>query len=238
MPQTIYIPGSQTMIEQNQLIERDKKSDIIGFLLAWICLLPLALLVGFVTLILFRRDLHTLSFFVGQLCCEVVGFVLKNIIQESRPSFHNHGTTFTHYGMPSSHSQFMWFFATYTLFFLFVRLRRTGNFVTDTVWRAGIVVVVFLAAFLVSYGRVHLLYHTSQQVFWGAVLGILLAIIWFAVVMLVLTPLFPTVASWPVSEFLMIRDSTLIPNVMWFEYTSTRTESRARQRKLVTMKSQ
>ena len=28
----------------------------------------------------------------------------------------------------------------------------------------------------------------------------------------------------PISEYLMIRDSTLIPSVMWFEYTQSRTE--------------
>ena len=42
----------------------------------------------------------------------------------------------------------------------------------------------------------------------------------------------------PVSEFLMLRDSTLIPNVLWFEYTSQRGEARSRQRKSISRKSQ
>jgi len=33
--------------------------DLLGKLLAYSSLLPLAVLIGFVTLILFRRDLHT-----------------------------------------------------------------------------------------------------------------------------------------------------------------------------------
>lgn len=37
---------------------------------------------------------------------------------------------------------------------------------------------------------------------------------------------------------LLLRDTTLIPNVLWFEYTSSRQEARARSRKLVPMKAQ
>lgn len=32
--------------------------------------------------------------------------------------------------------------------------------------------------------------------------------------------------SRPISEFLLIRDTSLIPNVLWFEYTVTRAEAR------------
>lgn len=41
-----------------------------------------------------------------------------------------------------------------------------------------------------------------------------------------------------ISEYLLLRDTTLIPNILWFEYTNIRTEARARSRKLVSMKSQ
>lgn len=30
----------------------------------------------------------------------------------------------------------------------------------------------------------------------------------------------------PISEFFLIRDTSLIPNVLWFEYTVTRAEAR------------
>lgn len=40
--------------------------------------------------------------------------------------------------------------------------------------------------------------------------------------------------SRPISEFFLIRDTSLIPNVLWFEYTVTRAEARNRQRKLGT----
>lgn len=41
-----------------------------------------------------------------------------------------------------------------------------------------------------------------------------------------------------ISEYLLLRDTTLIPNILWFEYTVTRQEARARSRKLISMKSQ
>lgn len=34
------------------------------------------------------------------------------------------------------------------------------------------------------------------------------------------------------SEYLMLRDTTLIPNILWFEYTITRQEARVRTRKM------
>lgn len=30
----------------------------------------------------------------------------------------------------------------------------------------------------------------------------------------------------PISEFFLVRDTSLIPNILWFEYTVTRSEAR------------
>nr|CAD7589680.1 unnamed protein product [Timema genevievae] len=85
---------------------------------------------------------------------------------------------------------------------------------------------------------VYLQYHTWKQVLSGALVGFLFGSLWFALTYLIFTPLFPLIASWRISEFLLLRDTTLIPNVLWFEYTHSRQEARARSRKLVSMKSQ
>ncbi|XP_066975723.1 dolichyldiphosphatase 1-like isoform X2 [Macrobrachium rosenbergii] len=180
------------------------EGDRIGQLLAISSLTPLAIIVGFVTLILFRRDLHTIVFFAGALLNEAVNLVMKRIIAEPRPLTRK--GLYTEHGMPSSHSQMMWFFSSYSILFL-----------------------IF---------RVYLLYHTWSQIIWGAVIGVMLGVSWFSFTHLVLSPFFPTVASWRISERLMIRDTSLIPNIMWFEYTHARTENRARSRKLTSMKSQ
>uniref|UniRef100_A0A2K6MB39 Dolichyldiphosphatase 1 n=2 Tax=Rhinopithecus bieti TaxID=61621 RepID=A0A2K6MB39_RHIBE len=94
--------------------------------------------------------------------------------------------------MPSSHSQFMWFFSIYSFLFLYLRMHQTNNArFLDLLWRHVLSLGLLAAAFLVSYSR-------------------------------------------PVSEFFLIRDTSLIPNVLWFEYTVTRAEARNRQRKLGT----
>nr|XP_045607232.1 dolichyldiphosphatase 1-like isoform X3 [Procambarus clarkii] len=190
-------PFSLTYVEYPQ-------GDTIGKVLAISSLAPVAIIVGFITLILFRRDLHTIMFFLGALLNEAINLVLKSIIAEPRPI--QRGGLYTEYGMPSSHSQMMWFFAVYSVLFL-----------------------IF---------RVYLLYHTWSQVLLGALVGVLLGCSWFTLTHLVLTPVFPVIASWSVCERFMIRDTSLIPNILWFEYTHARTENRARSRKLTSMKSQ
>ncbi|KAG7257423.1 hypothetical protein CRUP_002912 [Coryphaenoides rupestris] len=178
------------------------KDDLTGKVLAYFSLLPIAILVGFVTLIVFKRELHTISFFGGLLLNEAVNWLLKHIIKEPRPCAGSHTTLNTDYGMPSSHSQLIWFFVVY--FFLFL------------------------------YLRVYLLYHTWSQVFYGGVTGCAIGIVWFFLTQEVLTPIFPKIAAWPISEYFLVRDTSLIPNILWFEYTVTRSEARNRQRKLGT----
>jgi dolichyldiphosphatase len=76
------------------------------------------------------------------------------------------------------------------------------------------------------------MYHSVSQVFVGALIGTFFGFLWFFLVHSILTPyVFPKIVSWKISEFLLVRDTSLIPNVMYFEYTITRQESRARLRK-------
>ncbi|KPP59541.1 hypothetical protein Z043_122527 [Scleropages formosus] len=112
--------------------------------------------------------------------------------------------------MPSSHSQFIWFFVVYFFLFLYLRMHQTNN------------------------ARVYLLYHSWSQVIYGGVAGSIIGVVWFFITQEVLTPLFPKIAAWPISEFFLVRDTSLIPNILWFEYTVTRAEARNRQRKLGT----
>lgn len=214
------------------------QGDLVGKLLAIASLFPLAIAVAFITLIVFRRDLHTISYFCGLLLNESINWILKHLIKEKRPNA-GRENLFTEYGMPSSHSQFMWFFGVYLSLFVSIRIHHCSGFISlESAWKYIVALGGFIAAFLVSYSRIYLEYHTSLQVLYGCVLGALLAVVWFITTQLVLTPLFPVIASWRISEVLMIRDMSLIPNVMWFEYTSLQTESRTRQRKVVSTKSQ
>ncbi|XP_030761150.1 dolichyldiphosphatase 1-like [Sitophilus oryzae] len=227
---TKWVPLSLTLVEY-------PKGDIIGKFLALISLAPFGIGAGFVALILFRRDLHTITFFLGTLCSECLNYVLKHLICDKRPI--RREDVYVEYGMPSSHAQFVSFFATYIIYFVFVRLHHmNNNTIIENISKFLIISSSMVVAVLVCISRVYLQYHSLSQVVWGVVVGFLFATFWFALTSLVFTPLFPQVVSWRISEILMIRDTTLIPNVLWFEYTNTRQEARARSRKLVSMKSQ
>ncbi|KAF3849390.1 hypothetical protein F7725_015887 [Dissostichus mawsoni] len=206
------------------------EGDLTGHLLAYISLLPIAVLVGFVTLIVFKRELHTISFFGGLILNEGVNWVLKHIFREPRPCAGAHTTLHTEYGMPSSHSQLMWFFVVYFFLFLYLRMHQTNNArCVDLLWRHILSIILLGTALSVSYSRVYLLYHSWSQVFYGGVAGLTIGIMWFFFTQEVLTPLFPKIAG-----VLLVRDTSLIPNILWFEYTVTRSEARNRQRKLGT----
>ncbi|CAL1534310.1 unnamed protein product [Lymnaea stagnalis] len=210
--------------------------DLVGFIFAWFSLLPFILIVSFSTLVILRRDLHTVAFFAGLCISEGINIIIKHIVREPRP-VRGRSNLYTEYGMPSSHSQFMWFFSSYFALFLLLRLYKNHSIIDD-LWKyvcAGLGVV---CAILVSWSRVYLSYHTISQVLLGAFIGSVLGVLWFANVHFLLTPVFPILASSPIGEFLMLRDSTLIPHVLWFEYTCSRSEARSRQRKMSSRKSQ
>ncbi|CAG9099723.1 hypothetical protein JYU34_002686 [Plutella xylostella] len=223
-------PLSLTLVEY-------PKGDWLGKFLAIVSLSPFGIGSGFIALILFRRDLHTIAFFLGTLVNEALNYVLKRTIQETRPFARGH--LYTEYGMPSSHAQFIWFFNTYVFYFVLIRLHQINNkSILSALWRVILLGVCTGLALLVSIGRVYLLYHTTLQVVVGAGVGFVFATIWFALVHKVCTPFFPQIVSFKLSELLMLRDTTLIPNVLWFEYTSSRQEARTRARKLAALKPQ
>ncbi|KAJ3653299.1 hypothetical protein Zmor_012558 [Zophobas morio] len=227
---TEWVPLSLTLVEY-------PKGDFLGKFLALISLAPFGIGAGFIALILFRRDLHTITFFLGTLCSEALNYCLKHTICEERPI--RRSDLYEEYGMPSSHAQFVWFFATYVIYFVIIRLHHmNNNTIIENMSKILIISSSLLMALLVCVSRIYLQYHTISQVLCGAVVGVFFATIWFAVTYLVFTPVFPQIVSWKLSEILLLRDTTLIPNVLWFEYTNTRQEVRARSRKLVSMKSQ
>merc|ERR1719481_272368 len=109
--------------------------------------------------------------------------------------------------MPSSHSQFLWFVSLYMVLFIL-----------------GLAIIM-------AYSRVYLQYHTVSQVVWGGVVGSLGAVQWFILTQLVFTPrLYPWVASLSIAEFFLIRDTSSVPNILWFEYVTVRGEINTRKK--------
>ncbi|CAK4745434.1 unnamed protein product [Aphanomyces euteiches] len=78
------------------------------------------IMVMYATLILFQRDLHIIFMVLGQLVNEVFNQILKRTIDQKRPD----GADMEDAGMPSAHSQFMAFFATYVVLYTSNRMSK------------------------------------------------------------------------------------------------------------------
>lgn len=88
------------------------------------------------------------------------------------------------YGMPSSHAQFMTFFAVYLTLFLVSRHSPsyTGSYpYCDFLLRAAVTVGLCAAAVAVAASRIYLNYHTPRQVLAGCGAGFVCACGWFVI---------------------------------------------------------
>jgi dolichyldiphosphatase len=219
-----------------------RTDSLLSMVLAVSSLCPLVILIMLGTLILSRRDLHTISLLTGQLLNECVNQLLKRWAKQPRPAINDMPAIhYGKYGWPSNHSQFISFFVVYLALFIMFRLRVCSTSSTNAsngnsrgcchLYKAMLLTLLLAMAAVVCVGRVHLGHHSCEQVVWGCVFGACCGALWFAVVQSALTPCFPAISQWPICEWLLIRDCTAIPNVLFFEYSCTRSEARSRQRK-------
>ncbi|KAK1826090.1 dolichyldiphosphatase [Podospora conica] len=156
---------------------RYNPSDPLSLLAATLSLLPQALIISYTTLLLSTREAEVLLLLAGQLACEALNFVLKRLIRQDRPR-HIHADTTKGYGMPSSHAQFVSFWAVSVVLFLLVRHRGA----TPLWMRAGVGAAAVGVAAAVAWSRVYLGYHTGWQVLAGCVAGVGCGVGWFGVV--------------------------------------------------------
>lgn len=154
--------------------------DPISFAAAWLALVPQALCVIYVTLVWASREVELLLMFAGQMGCEALNFVLKRIIQEERPKqMFGKG-----YGMPSSHAQFVLYFAVYFVLFILFRhvpAYSAGVALSSPLGKGAVALAVAAGAAAVSISRVYLNYHTPKQVLVGSAVGSVCALAWFFV---------------------------------------------------------
>ncbi|KAL3471787.1 phosphatidic acid phosphatase type 2/haloperoxidase [Aspergillus californicus] len=148
--------------------------DSLSFLSAWLALVPQALCVVYVTLVWASREVEVGVMFAGQLGCEALNFALKRIIKEERPKqMFGKG-----YGMPSSHAQFVAFFAVYLGLFLIFRHYPTPAS-QGRLLRVFGSLGICLCATAVAVSRIYLTYHTTRQVLAGCAVGAVFALVWF-----------------------------------------------------------
>ena len=117
------------------------------------------------------REFLIITMWIGQIACELLNWVIKRIIKEERPigisfvpqlekdgvadSCSNLGSVGNGYGFPSSHSQYMAYFATFLICHLYLRHRfsSTGYTFLDRLWRMVVYIGVLAWAGLVAYSR-------------------------------------------------------------------------------------
>ena len=148
-------------------------SDTFAKLFALVTLSPIFLLCSYVTIILLRRELTFINALIGQLVCEGLNWALKRLIKQPRPT----DRLGAGYGMPSSHSQFLGFFAAFFLshFWLnsppLIKPRSLINTMRCFEHALAMVLIASISI-LTCYSRHHLHYHTPLQIIVGLSIGV------------------------------------------------------------------
>ncbi|KAL8214462.1 hypothetical protein R6Q57_003911 [Mikania cordata] len=201
---------------------RYQKGDQLGHFLAWVSLVPVFIsLGGFVSHFIFRRELQGMFFALGLLISQFISDSIKLAVQEARPETCIMLEMCDSHGWPSSHSQYMFFFATY---FTLLTYKKFGIILRRQMWVVGL--VVWPLALLTMYSRVYLGYHTVGQVFAGASLGIVLGGVWFWVVNSRIKHVFLAIEESSIGRWFYIKDTSHIPNLLEFEYQNARAARR------------
>lgn len=131
--------------------------------------------------------------------------------------------------MPSSHSQFICFYASYFLLFLVFRLnkgvltpigeQRGKSYLRwlDQLLKAMFCVAMVALTSLVLYGRIYLQYHTVEQVVVGAAIGVAVGLFWFLLTQAIFTPYI-----YPFGKYVWLHDLSgvdaylaKVDSVMW-----------------------
>ncbi|EDR10632.1 uncharacterized protein LACBIDRAFT_317313 [Laccaria bicolor S238N-H82] len=189
--------------------ETDDDTSLFSLALALITLSPILLMASYAALAVQTREFLIITMWIGQVACELLNWVIKRIIKEERPIGNG-------YGFPSSHSQYMAYFATFLICHLYVRHRfsSAGYPLLDGLWRVVVYTGVLAWAGLVAYSRYYLGYHNARQIIWGLSIGSFLGLALYVVSELV-PRCWPSsylgrtkiwLLSNPVSTWLEIRD--------------------------------
>lgn len=184
--------------------------DVISPLLALLSLTPPFLVCALVASTFVYWDVVAAYLLIGVLGSVGVTSLLKKVIQQPRPLRHDYIILEEmDYGMPSNHSCFVFFIATFITLYCIRevgakwtvntlpsrqqqhsnntrhhRIRRHEQHRIVQIWHqlhttTFIIATSITTAIGCAYSRIHLLYHTPSQVLVGAGLGIVLGSAWY-----------------------------------------------------------
>ncbi|KAJ7117852.1 PAP2-domain-containing protein [Mycena epipterygia] len=204
--------GPQASLDLTHVLYDD--SDYFSLALALVTLSPILLMPAYAALAVQTREYIIIMMWAGQLAGEALNLVLKHAIKQERPS--SPDSAANGYGFPSSHSQYMGYFASFLMMHLFFRHKfaSTGYRILDQAWRGVLYTALAAWALIVAYSRFYLRYHSIAQILWGFGIGVSLGISFYAVCELIPrrqpNSLFGTLKSFlvqnPISTWLQIRD--------------------------------
>jgi dolichyldiphosphatase len=149
--------------------EYPRDQPILGLIMVLFSFIPQVLPIIVITRYTTLKCNHHLFFFLGLVLSHLLAKLLKSTIKQSRP----HGAFLSSYGMPSDHSQFLFFATSYLTIVLFSRatIQKSSAILTST--------CMTLITLSVCYSRLYLGVHTWQQVVVGGALGIVTGPIWY-----------------------------------------------------------
>ncbi|KIL69735.1 hypothetical protein M378DRAFT_69116, partial [Amanita muscaria Koide BX008] len=114
----------------------------------------------------------------GALVCVGTAKIVKRVLRQPRPQVIEGARQKRSYGMPSTHSTAMSFFATFIVLAC-IRLPIHPSLPSSTMMRILPPVIAVPSAALVVMSRVWLGHHTRRQVVAGASYGVAFASVWF-----------------------------------------------------------
>ncbi|GMM33806.1 dolichyldiphosphatase [Saccharomycopsis crataegensis] len=157
-------------------------SDPLSLVCVIFSLLPIGVLIFYFTWFITSRELEPVFLAFGQVCNNVINYVVKRLVKSPRPLSLYQYTEFPElqndYGMPSAHSQFMGYFATY----VFLRLLLQNTNLKTLRGRLFCGILLYSACCLTAFSRVYLLYHEVDQVVIGVLVGSVIGAAYFIVV--------------------------------------------------------
>lgn len=158
------IPFDDTFILYNP-------KDIISIISAYFSLLPILVLTFYLSWLIITREIESCIIAGGQLANEFLNKILKRLIKQPRPYQSLLGPG---YGMPSAHSQFVGFMASYiTLRILFKW--KTSNKIIKIIH----ILIINLISIITCYSRIYLKYHNWNQVIVGISVGLMNGTLYF-----------------------------------------------------------
>ncbi|PPQ68403.1 hypothetical protein CVT26_006075 [Gymnopilus dilepis] len=169
--------GQRASLDLTHVLYDD--SSYFSFVLALVTLSPILLMASYAALAVQTREYLIIVMWAGQFSGELLNWVIKHAVKQDRP-IENLGNG---YGFPSSHSQYMAYFATFLICHLYFRHRfsLSGSAILDALWRLVVYAGLLAWTGLVAYSRHYLGYHDWHQITWGLAIGAALGVFVYTV---------------------------------------------------------